>query len=85
MYTNTHRRGAQGKHAAGVEQSMAQQVMDLFQVDAVLELPVMNYHHLPEWEKQLICNTLMDITLCKIPARDGSGTLYFYLRKESRV
>lgn len=82
---NQRQRGAQGKHAADAErEKMAQQVMDLFQVDYVLELPVRNYHLLPECVKREITDTLAGITLCKVPARDQKNDLIFYLRKEAQ-
>ena len=85
MSKNQRQRGAQGKHAAVAErEKMAQQVMDLFQVDYVLELPVHNYHQLPECVKREITDTLKGITLCKVPARDQKDDLIFYLRKEAQ-
>lgn len=62
----------------------AQQVMDLFQVNAVFVLQVSNYYRMPEHAKHELCNTLMDATLCKLPARNGQG-MWFFLSKEVRL
>lgn len=59
----------------------AQQVMDLFQVNAVTMLQVSNYYQMPEHAKHALCDALMDVTLCKVPARTGEG-MWFFLSKE---
>lgn len=59
----------------------AQQVMDLFQVNAVTMLQVSNYYQMPEHAKHALCDALMDVTLCKVPARTGEG-MWFFLGKE---
>ena len=81
MLNNQHRRGAQGKYAAASALQRVQKVRELFRVNAVVELLVTNYYQLPEREKRSLCDTLMDVTICKIAARTGEG-MYFYLRKE---
>ncbi len=68
---------------ASVER-MTKQVADLFQVKAVFVLQVVNYHHMSERAKRHMCDTLMPVTLCKVPARDGNGVLFF-LNKEAAL
>ena len=63
-----------------VEQA-AQQVMDLFHVNAVNVLQVSNYYQMPECAKRALCDTLMDVTLCKVPARNDHF-FFFFLSKE---
>lgn len=65
-----------------IEQT-AQQVMDLFQVNAVFVLQVCNYNQLADETRRALCDTLMGATLCKVPARTGEG-MWFFLRKEGR-
>ena len=62
----------------------AQQVMDLFHVNAVTMLQVSNYYQMPEHAKHALCDTLMDVTLCKVPARTGEG-MWFFLGKEETL
>lgn len=62
----------------------AQQVMDLFQVNAVTMLQVSNYYQMPEHAKHALCDALMDVTLCKVPARTGEG-MWFFLGKEETL
>lgn len=62
----------------------AQQVMDLFQVSAVIVLQVSNYYQMPEHAKHALCDALMDVTICKVPARIGEG-MWFFLSKEVRL
>ena len=73
-------RGAQGKHAAEKE-LLARKVMDLFHVNAVYGLLVADFHRMPEEAKRYMCELLMDVTLCKVPARKGDG-MWFFLSKE---
>lgn len=82
---NQRQRGAQGKHAADAEKSVAQQVMDLYHTKQVLELRISDYHKRPESQKKMLCDLFREITLCKIPARDNKNDLIFYLGKEARV
>lgn len=79
------RREKKGKQSTcSQEEQMAQQVMDLFQVNAVVGLQVRNYHQLPEKVKERLCKSLSDVTLCKVPACGGKGVIFF-LGKEARV
>ena len=64
------------------EAKMAQQVMDLFHVKSVHVMYVSNYHQLPEWEKREVCDLYRNITLCKVPARNGKGMWFFLSRGE---
>lgn len=66
------------------QEDLIKQVKDLFQVNAVFVLQVVNYHHMSERAKRHMCDTLMPVTLCKIPARDGNGMLFF-LNKEAAL
>ncbi len=66
-----------------VEQA-AQQVMDLFHVNAVTVLQVSNYYQMPECAKRALCETLLPVTLCKVAAHDGVG-MWFFLSKEVLV
>ena len=68
---------------ASVER-MTKQVADLFQVNAVFVLQVVNYHHMSERAKRHMCDTLMPVTLCKVPARNGNG-MWFFLSKEVQL
>lgn len=61
----------------------SEQVISLFKVNAVVELPVLNYYKLSEEERKFMCELLKDITLCKIPI--GEESVCFYLGKEARV
>ena len=63
---------------------MCNQVASLFQVNAVSVLQVSNYYNMTEQAKRDICDTFMPITLCKVPARDGNGVLFF-LNKEAAL
>lgn len=66
-----------------VEQA-AQQVMDLFQVNAVIVLQVCNYYQMSEKAKRHLCETYLPITLCKVPTRNGQG-MWFFLSKEAAL
>lgn len=66
------------------QEDLIKQVKDLFQVNAVFVLQVVNYHHMSERAKRHMCDTLMPVTLCKVPARDGNGVLFF-LNKEAAL
>ncbi len=66
-----------------VEQA-AQQVMDLFHVNAVIVLQVSNYYQMPECAKRALCDTLLPVTLCKVPEREGIG-MWFFISKEVLV
>ncbi len=60
---------------------MCNQVADLFQVNAVFVLQVCNYYQMSEKSKRCLCENFLPITLCKVPAREGEGMLFF-LSKE---
>ena len=66
------------------EPQMARKVMDLFQIKNVHVMYVSNYHQLPEWEKREMCDLYMNITLCKVPARNGKG-MWFFMSKEVQL
>ena len=66
------------------EEDLIKQVKDLFLTDADFVLQVSNYHQLCEQEKRRMCSTFLPITLCKVPARDGNGVLFF-LSKEAAL
>lgn len=71
------------KQQSPIEQAV-QQVKELFQVNAVSVLQVSNYYQMPEHAKHALCDTLMDVTICKVPARIGEG-MWFFLSKEVRL
>lgn len=62
----------------------AQQVMDLFHVNAVFVLQVCNYYQMSEKSKRSLCELYLPITLCKVPAREGEG-VWFFLSKEAAL
>ena len=62
----------------------AQQVMDLFHVNAVTILQVCNYYQMSEKSKRSLCELYLPITLCKVPAREGEG-VWFFLSKEAAL
>ena len=63
---------------------LTQQIKDLFEVNAVHGLLVEEYYAMREEERIDLCETLLPITLCKIPERDGIG-MWFFLSKEVLV
>ena len=63
------------------EEVLIQQVKDLFEVNAVHGLLVEEYYAMHEEERIDLCETLLPITLCKVPERDGIG-MWFFLSKE---
>ena len=71
-------------HKQTLVEQAAQQVMDLFHVNAVIVLQVSNYYQMPEHAKHALCDALMDVTLCKVPARTGEG-MWFFLGKEEAL
>lgn len=71
-------------HKQTLVEQAAQQVMDLFHVNAVTMLQVSNYYQMPEHAKHALCDALMDVTLCKVPARTGEG-MWFFLGKEETL
>ncbi len=62
----------------------AQQVMDLFHVNAVTILQVCNYYQMSEKSKRSLCELYLPITLCKVHAREGEG-VWFFLSKEAAL
>lgn len=73
---------------SGTEQSqdevLAQQVKDLFEVNTVHGLFIEEYYAMREEERIDLCETLLPVTLCKIPERDGIG-MWFFIIKEVLV
>lgn len=73
---------------SGTEQSqdevLAQQVKDLFEVNIVHGLFIEEYYAMREEERIDLCETLLPVTLCKIPERDGIG-MWFFISKEVLV
>ncbi|MBQ7382459.1 MAG: hypothetical protein IJV61_05510 [Paludibacteraceae bacterium] len=73
---------------SGTEQSqeevLAKKVKDLFEVNAVHGLLFEKYYAMREEERIDLCETLLPVTLCKIPERDGIG-MWFFLSKEVLV
>jgi len=63
------------------EEVLIKQVKDLFEVNAVHGLLVEEYYAMREEERIDLCETLLPITLCKVPERDGIG-MWFFLSKE---
>ena len=66
------------------DEQLAQKVKDLFHVNAVHGLFVEEYYAMREHERIDLCETLLPITLCKVPERDGIG-MWFFLSKEVLV
>ena len=64
------------------EKQLAQQVMDILDVKTACVMRVSNYHLMSEQAKRYLCETLMGVTLCKVPARDNNDDLCFILSKE---
>ncbi len=67
------------------EEQLAQQVMDILDVKTACVLRVSNYHLMSEQAKRYLCETLMGVTLCKVPARNNNDDLCFILSKEVLV
>lgn len=63
------------------EEVLTKQVKDLFKVNTVHGLLVDNYYAMREEERIDLCETLLPVTLCKVPERDGMG-MWFFLSKE---
>lgn len=66
------------------DEVLAQQVKDLFEVNTVHGLFIEEYYAIREEERIDLCETLLPITLCKVPERDGIG-MWFFLSKEVLV
>lgn len=73
---------------SGTEQSpegvLAKKVKDLFEVNTVHGLFIEEYYAMREEERIDLCETLLPITLCKVPEREGIG-MWFFLSKEVLV
>jgi hypothetical protein len=63
------------------EEDLIRRVKDLFGINAVHGLLVDEYYAMREEERIDLCETLLPITLCKVPERDGIG-MWFFLSKE---
>jgi len=66
------------------EEVLIRKIKDLFEVNAVHGLLVEEYYAMHEEERIDLCETLLPITLCKVPERDGIG-MWFFLSKEVLV
>lgn len=66
------------------EEVLVEKVKDLFEVNAVHGLLVEEYYAMREEERIDLCETLLPVTLCKVPERDGIG-MWFFLSKEVLV
>lgn len=66
------------------EEVLIRKIKDLFEVNAVHGLLVEEYYAMREEERIDLCETLLPITLCKVPERDGIG-MWFFLSKEVLV
>lgn len=61
-----------------VKPTLAQHVMDMARLNAVLEVQVINYHQLPEDVKQMIHSIYYDEIVCKIPVH-GTDNMLIYM------
>ena len=66
------------------EEVLVEKVKDLFEVNAVHGLLVEEYYAMREEERIDLCETLLPITLCKVPECDGIG-MWFFISKEVLV
>ena len=66
------------------EEVLVRQIKDLFEVNSVHALFIEEYYAMREEERIDLCETLLPITLCKVPERDGIG-MWFFLSKEVLV
>ena len=66
------------------EEVLIQQVKNLFEVNRVHALFIEEYYAMHEEERIDLCETLLPVTLCKVPERDGIG-MWFFLSKEVLV
>ena len=66
------------------EEVLVEKVKDLFEANAVHGLLVEEYYAMREEERIDLCETLLPVTLCKVPKRDGIG-MWFFLSKEVLV
>lgn len=66
------------------EEVLVRQIKDLFEVNSVHALFIEEYYAMHEEERIDLCETLLPMTLCKVPERDGIG-MWFFLSKEVLV
>lgn len=66
------------------EEVLVEKVKDLFEVNSVHALFIEEYYAMREEERIDLCETLLPITLCKVPESDGIG-MWFFLSKEVLV
>lgn len=66
------------------EEVLAKKVKDLFEVNTVHGLFIEEYYAMREEERIDLCETLLPITLCKVPEREGIG-MWFFISKEVLV
>lgn len=63
------------------EEVLIQQVKNLFEVNTVHALFIEGYYAMHEEERIDLCETLLPVTLCKVPECDGIG-MWFFISKE---
>ena len=66
------------------EEVLVEKVKDLFEVNSVHALFIEEYYAMREEERIELCETLLPITLCKVPESDGIG-MWFFFSKEVLV
>ena len=66
------------------EEVLVRQIKDLFEVNSVHALFIEEYYAMREEERIDLCETLLPVTLCKVPDLDGTG-MWFFLSKEVLV
>ena len=66
------------------EEVLVKKVCDLFEVESVHVLMVEDYFTMREAMRIDLCETLLPVTLCKVPDLDGTG-MWFFLSKEVLV
>ena len=67
-----------GVQSGIVKPTLAQHVMDMARLNAVLEVQVINYHQLPEDVKQMFHSVYYDEIVCKIPVH-GTDNMLIYM------
>ena len=67
-----------GVQSGIVKPTLAQHVMDMARLNAVLEVQVINYHQLPEDVKRMFHSVYYDEIVCKIPVH-GTDNLIIYM------
>ena len=66
------------------EEVLVEKVKDLFEVNSVHALFIEEYYAMREEERIDLCETLLPVTLCKVPECDGIG-MWFFISKEVLV